>query len=95
LLLEQLAAHPSTAVRRAAAYCWGRQIVRGWSVARQLVRDPEATVRLRIARALNSVDDQPDSTRRQLLDELGQDISYTVRLAAAAPAVSHRTDLRA
>jgi hypothetical protein len=95
LPLEQLAAHPSTAVRRAAAHCWGRQIVRDWSVARQLVRDPEATVRLRIARALNSVDNQPDFTSRQLLDELRQDTSYTVRRAAAAPAVSHRTGLRA
>jgi hypothetical protein len=83
LPLEQLATHPAVAVRRAAAYSWGRQSTPDPVVAEQLVRDPHATVRLQIARALRYVDNDANPRYRQLLDDLRQDVSYAVRHAAA------------
>jgi len=91
LPLEHLAAHPAVAVRRAAAYSWGQQSTPDPTVAEQLVRDPHATVRLQIAHALRSVDNDADLRYRQLLDDLREDVSYAVR-HAATPAAIHRSD---
>jgi hypothetical protein len=89
LPLEQLAAHPTGGIRRAAAYSWGRQAILDPDVAKHLARDTHVPVRAQIAHALRAVDD--DRRYAKLLNDLREDVSYAVRQAATS-AVVHRRD---